>query len=114
MKKIDILVFSKHSELLQTLIRLINANPNWQAEGTTETKQVIEKCQLNTYDLLLLGSGITQNEENKVRALLNKLHPKLKVIQHFGGGSGLLSNEIRATLSDNQVTNFNVVANLFG
>lgn len=114
MKKIEILVFGKHSDILQTVLRLINANLNWQAEGTTAAEEVIEKCQLNAYDLLLLGGGIAQHEENKIRVMLGKLRPELKIIQHFGGGSGLLSNEIRAALSGNQAASFNVVDNPFG
>ena len=113
MKKIEILVFGKHSEILNTVLRLINANHNWQAEGTTEAEKVIEKCHINTYDILLLGGGIPPKEENKIRAILRKLLPELKIIQHFGGGSGLLSNEIQAALSNNQATNFNVVDNPF-
>ena len=113
MKKIEILVFGKNTDILKTVLRLINANPNWYAEGTMEAEEVIEKCQLNAYDLLLLGGGIAQDEENKVRALVRKLRPELKIIQHFGGGSGLLSNEIQAALSDNQVANFNILDNPF-
>lgn len=114
MKKIEILVFGKNLDILKTVLRLINANPNWQAEGTTEVEEVIAKCQLNAYDLLLLGGGIAQNEENKMRAILGKLRPELKIIQHYGGGSGLLSNEIQAALSGNEIANFNVVDNPFG
>ncbi|MEL6865292.1 MAG: response regulator receiver protein [Bacteroidota bacterium] len=113
MKKIEILVFGKHPAILETLLRLINANPNWQAEGTMKAEEVIEKSQLNAYDLLLLGGGIAQSEENKVRAILGQLRPKLKIIQHFGGGSGLLSNEIQTALSDHPMTNFNVLDNPF-
>ena len=113
MKKIEILVFGKHSDILKTMLRLINANPNWQAEGTMESEEVIDKCQLNAYDLLLLGGGITQSEENKIRALLNKLRPELKIIQHFGGGSGLLSNEIMYALADTPSSYFNVMDNPF-
>lgn len=113
MKKVEILVFGKHSDILQVVLRLINANPNWQAEGTMEAEEVIEKCQLNAYDLLLLGGGIAQEEENKIRAMLGKLRPELKIIQHFGGGSGLLSNEIRAAIENINVNEFKIIDNIF-
>lgn len=114
MKKIEILVFGKHADILKTVLRLINTNANWQAEGTMDAEEVIEKCQLNAYDLLLLSSGIPPNEEKKIRAMLQQLRPELKIIQHFGGGSGLLSNEIQAALSDHRAANFNVMDNPFG
>lgn len=113
MKKIEILVFGKNESILKTVLRLINSNPIWQAEGTIQAEKVIEKCQLNAYDLLLLGGGIAQEEDNKVRALVGKLRPKLKIIQHFGGGSGLLSNEIQTALSNNQAAVFNILDNPF-
>ena len=40
-------------------------------------------------------------------------NPQIKIIQHFGGGSGLLSNEIEAALTDNESGNFNVIDNPF-
>lgn len=113
MKKIEILVYGKNPEILQTVVRLINANKAWRGEGTTEEETVIEKCQRNAYDLLLLGGGIPSQSENKVRATLGILYPDLKIVQHFGGGSGLLNNEIKAALSNIESANFNIVDNPF-
>ena len=112
MKKIEILVFGKHLDILNTVIRLINANHHWQAEGTMVVEEVFEKCQLKAYDLVLLGSGIAQEEENKVKRVLSKLRPELKIIQHYGGGSGLLSNEIRAAIESNISKGFQIIDNV--
>jgi hypothetical protein len=109
MKKIEILVFGKNAEILETVVRLINENHAWQGEGTMEEEVVIEKCQHNNYDLLLLGGGISPESENKVRATLARLKPELKIIQHFGGGSGLLTSEIESALAGDESANFNIV-----
>ena len=111
MRKLEILVFGKHQDILKTVMRLINNRPGWRAEGTMESEDVIEKCSLKTYDLLLLGGGISKKEEQRVRAELNKIRPEMKIIQHFGGGSGLLYNEIDASLLSYQNLNFNIQDN---
>lgn len=114
MKKIEILVYGKNADILQTVVRLINKNEAWHGEGTMEEEEVIEKCQKKAYDLLLLGGGISPASEKKVRTLLGRLCPELKIIQHFGGGSGLLTNEIQGALMGDKSANFNVVDNPFG
>ena len=63
MKKIEILVICRHEEILQTIIRLINANPKWQATGTAEDERAIELFHQRPFDLVLLGSGIGNEAE---------------------------------------------------
>ena len=113
MKKIQILVICNHEEILQTILRLINNNEQWVAIGTGADERAIELFHQHVFDLVLLGSGISEASENKLRKIFVHQNPELKIIQHFGGGSGLLSNEIYAALSDNANGNFNVIDNPF-
>jgi DNA-binding NtrC family response regulator len=111
MKKIQILVICNHEEILQTIIRLINNNEKWNATGTSDVEKAIEIFHQHKFDLVLLGSGINDEDENKLRRIFTHQNPEIKIIQHFGGGSGLLSNEIESALSDNASGNFNVSMN---
>jgi hypothetical protein len=113
MKKIQILVICNHEEILQTILRLINNNEKWEAMGTGAEERAIELFHQHTFDLVLLGSGISEESENKLRKIFLHQNPEIMVIQHFGGGSGLLSNEIQAALSNNESGNFNVIDNPF-
>lgn len=113
MKKINILVICNHEEILQTIFRLINNNEKWNAIGTNADEKAIELFHLHSFDLVLLGSGINEATENKMRKIFTHQNPDIKIIQHFGGGSGLLSNEIEAALSDNTNGNFDVIDNPF-
>jgi len=113
MQKIQILVICMHEEILQTIIRLINNNEKWNATGTSNIENAIELFHQHTYDLVLLGSGISDEEENKIRKIFSHQNPQIKIIQHFGGGSGLLSNEIEAAIANNESGNFNVIDNPF-
>lgn len=113
MQKIQILVICHHEEILQTILRLINKNERWQAVGTDADEKAVELFHQHAFDLVLLGSGISNESENKLRKIFRYQNPQIKIIQHFGGGSGLLSNEIEAALADNENGNFNVIDNPF-
>ena len=113
MQKIQILIICSHEEILQTIIRLINKNEKWNAIGAINSETAINVFNQQTFDLVLLGSGIDNEDENKLQQIFLQKNPQIKIVQHFGGGSGLLFNEIEAALSDNANGNFNVIDNQF-
>ena len=96
--KIQILYIGRHPEILSTVLRLINQNEDWQAFGANTDEEAMAVFKQQTYDLVLLGNGIEEEAENKLRSFFTKLQPNVKIIQHYGGGSGLLSNEIKEAL----------------
>jgi len=113
MQKIYILVICGHAEILQTILRLINNNERWEAMGASQDEKAVELFHRHAFDLVLLGSGISDASENKLRKIFMNQNTQIKIIQHFGGGSGLLSNEIEAALSNDESGNFNVINNPF-
>ena len=98
MKKIQILIICAHEEILQTIIRLINKNEKWNATGAIDSENAIKVFNEQFFDLVLLGSGIDSEDENKLEKIFLQKNPQIKIVQHFGGGSGLLFNEIEAAL----------------
>ena len=113
MNKIQILVIGRETDILQTVLRLINKNDNWNATGTGEDETAIKLFHQYPYDLVLLGGGIEADSEIKLSKIFTLQNPAIKIIQHWGGGSGLLENEIRAALENNEEGNFNIVDNPF-
>jgi hypothetical protein len=105
----QILFISKHAELLQTVLRLINNNAQWKADGSTEVEDAIQLFATYTYNLVILGNGLTNKEEETLVTMLQALQPTIQIIQHYGGGSGLLSNEIRAALENSNKGNVSIV-----
>ncbi len=99
MKKINILAVCSHPEILQTIIRLVNNNPEWDCTGADSEQQVINLFKQQSFDLVLLGSGMDQKTEDKLKPLLMACNAGIKFIQHYGGGSGLLSAEIYEALA---------------
>lgn len=113
MNKIQILVIGHNQDILQTVLRLINENKKWEAVGTTNDEKAIELFHHHNFDLVILGGGISEQDEQKLRAVFTKQNPDISIIQHFGGGSGLLENEIRSAMEHNAEGNFNVIDNPF-
>ena len=99
MKKIKILTIGRNAEIAAVLLRLINSNQAWEgmlALNDEEAKKLFAK---NTIDLVLLGSGIEEESERILREFFTTLKPGIIILQHFGGGSGLLKNEINEALA---------------
>ena len=103
MKKLQILAYGKHPDILATVLRLINKNESWYGEGSIEEEEVIRLFEQGQYDLVLLGGGVPKASEDKIRALFTNLNPMVKIIQHYGGGSGLLKSEIETALRAKEV-----------
>ncbi|MFD2603421.1 hypothetical protein [Flavobacterium suzhouense] len=99
MNKINILYTGRHPEILETVVRLINQNENWNGFGASSNEEAINLFTTINFTIVLLGCGIPEDEEKQLRDTFAAINPECPVIQHYGGGSGLLSNEIYAALA---------------
>ncbi len=79
--------------------RLLNAKDSWRGFGVSTSDQALEICKSEMLDLVLLGNGIYAEEEDILRKKLIEVKPNIKIIQHYGGGSGLLFSEIAQALA---------------
>jgi hypothetical protein len=98
MSKIEILVIGRNPEILQTIIRLINNTPDWNAIGVLTDEEAISSFNAHSFKLVLFGGGINKASENKLRLAFKTMNPNIIMVQHYGGGSGLLSAEIYQAL----------------
>lgn len=94
MEKVEILAVCSHPEILQTILRLVNNNPAWKATGAATEQEALEQLTSRSFRLVLLGSGMDETSAGR----LITAHPEVTVIQHYGGGSGLLFAEIYGAL----------------
>jgi DNA-binding NtrC family response regulator len=101
----EILVVGKHEDILQTVLRLLNAHNLWHAEGVPGCEEAIAKCRSHTYQVLLLGGGLTDPEEARLKTEIRLIHPAIHIIPHYGGGSGLLYAEIYLALGTDDKKN---------
>lgn len=100
MSTLNILVYGKHADILATVLRLVNKEEAWNGQGSTVEAEVVELFREGNYDLVLFGGGVTEAEEQRLRALFLSQNPRVKLVQHYGGGSGLLKAEIEEALKD--------------
>lgn len=107
--KIQILVVGRHEEILNILLRIINKNEDWIAQGTLSDAEAIKLFDSNNFDIVLLSSGISENCEDSLCQYFRDKKSDIKIIQHYGGGSGLLSNEILQALNGYQSLQHNQV-----
>ena len=98
MNQTQILVIGRHPEILQTVVRLVNNNPDWNATGCITDEEAMNAFNQLPFALVLLGGGIEEESEDELCAYFRATHPGIKIVQHYGGGSGLLSAEIFAAL----------------
>jgi hypothetical protein len=94
MEKTEILVVCRHEGILQTILRLINNNPAWNATGAVTDDDALAAFASQHFKLVLMGSGIEKDSDDKLRAAFTEQSPGIAIVQHYGGGSGLLAAEI--------------------
>lgn len=99
--KIHILYIGRNEAIRELVVKLINKNEAWSGFGAATKEEVITCLQQLKPALVLMGNGIDADEEVELCELMAKVQPGIKIIQHYGGGSGLLHGEIMEALSRN-------------
>jgi len=94
METLEILVVGTHLEILKVILRLIHANPLWKATGCSCVSDAKDKFFGKDFDLVLLGAGLTEYEESELTSHFKRQKPDVRIVKHYGGGSGLLFAEI--------------------
>lgn len=94
MKTLQFLVIGKNQEILDTLKRIIENNEGWSAEISSNETMCKDYVKENQVDIVLLSSGLEEEFEKEIKVFCKNLDKEVKVIDHYGGGSGLLKNEV--------------------
>jgi len=85
MRMKTIAVFGRNADIVAVLVRLINQYETAEAVSFAQVDDLLAA----TFDLVLLSSSVSEADEAKIRAQVSQ-----PVIQHYGGGSGLLRAEL--------------------
>ncbi|WP_449386915.1 hypothetical protein [Chryseobacterium lineare] len=94
MNTLNFLVIGKNQEILDTLKRVIENNDGWKAYIQTDENASYNDIQNKQLDIVLLSSGLEEQFEKDIKEFCEKLDKNIKIIDHYGGGSGLLKNEV--------------------
>jgi hypothetical protein len=96
--KTQILAIGKNEEILSVVVRLINQHEQWSGTGASTDEHAKALFSQHPFDIVLLCGGISEESEQDLRHFFLTQNPSVHIVQHYGGGSGLLENEIRAAL----------------
>jgi hypothetical protein len=98
MMEVTILVVGRHLEILEVIVRLINGRQGWCAAGVLTDDEAIETFAQKKFNLVLIGAGVDQQSIDLLTDNFMKINVSTKIVKHYGGGSGLLFNEIQEAL----------------
>ncbi|MGI4749384.1 MAG: hypothetical protein ACRYFB_02025 [Janthinobacterium lividum] len=99
MHRLNILAIHRDLLILATVLRLINANEKWNGIGARTDEEAIDMFHQQPVGIVLFCAGIDPQEEEKLKAVFSIQNPHPIFLQHYGGGSGLLSAEIYEALA---------------
>lgn len=85
MRMKTVAVFGGNPDIVALLVSLINQYENAEAISSADIDELLNA----SFDLVLLSSSVSEADEAKIRAQVSQ-----PVIQHYGGGSGLLRAEL--------------------
>lgn len=101
--QIPILAVGRNEEIMQTLLRLINKNEQWIGHGALTDDEALKRFDSVQPKIVLLCNGIDESSEKTLSSYFTRSNPAVIIIQHYGGGSGLLTNEILQALDKQQL-----------
>lgn len=94
---ISILYVGTNPEINPVMDRLLKSRGDWQGTVLASAEAALALLGRTSFRIVLLGNGLSEGEERSLREAALQ-HPDTSVIAHYGGGSGLLENEIRAAI----------------
>ena len=95
---LNILAVGRDKAILAVVERLINSHEGWVAATAMSQEEAEGLFGTRPFPIVLVGAGFSAEEEEVLRQRLLRLDPAVTVIRHYGGGSGLLENEILGIL----------------
>jgi hypothetical protein len=98
---VNILVVGKDPEILKVVLRLLNDHQpgNFHAIGSSDPDQARTLFADTDIDLVLITNGIDATLDVALREFFLSRRPGVRILQHYGGGSGLLFGEIAQVLA---------------
>src|SRR5580693_7254812 len=98
---VNILVVGKDPQILKVVLRLLNHHQpaTFHAVGSSDPGQARSLFADTDIDLVLITNGIDATLDASIREDFFTRRPGVRILQHFGGGSGLLFGEITEALA---------------
>lgn len=79
--------------------RLVNKQAGWQGQVAGDLAAARSAVLTEDFDVVLLGAGTGATERMALQADLDAAEKQTFLIDHYGGGSGLLYAEVMEVLN---------------
>lgn len=96
----NILCACSHPKILEIMDRLVNKQEDWQSTTAPDLDTTLKNLNRTSFDVVLLGAGFGPNEQTIIEQELANNSSSTKIVNHFGGGSGLLYTEVIMALKN--------------
>jgi hypothetical protein len=96
--QLNILALGRNTEIMAVMNRLLNAPAGWYGVTVHTPQEALTAFGQASFHIVLLCAGITPEEEAALTTQLLQFNPSVIIRRHYGGGSGLLKNEIQYVL----------------
>ena len=101
--QLKILALGRNPEIMLVMNRLLNAPAGWYGVTVSTPEEAVAAFGLASFHIVLLCAGVSPEEEAGLTAKLKALNPAVIIRRHYGGGSGLLMNEIQFVLDKENI-----------
>ena len=81
MKSLHILIIGRHPQIMETVVRLIESQRGWTAKGALTDEEAVAIFQLENFDLVLIGGGVEETSEEKLKEVFLKKKKAKKIIK---------------------------------
>lgn len=99
----NLLLICKNSKISETLCRVLSNQSEYSVTSVTDIKELYVHLRRSHCDGVLLGSGLSDAEEEEVSVWIMENAPETRLIHHYGGGSGLLFNELKIAFEESKI-----------
>ena len=96
--ELHILAIGHDEAILKVVERLINSHEGWKATIALSAEEALAVFGGKKFQIVFVCAGISGEDEEGLRRQLQQIDPDVVVTRHYGGGSGLLENEVLTIL----------------
>ncbi|MEO5649424.1 MAG: hypothetical protein ABIR03_05800 [Ginsengibacter sp.] len=101
MKKVQFLAIGRNPVVLQKLLRFINENPEWEANGTVDDESAIIIFNQKEIHVVVWVDELSAASETRLATAFKEKAPEIIFIHHYGDSTGLLAWEIQEAFTQN-------------
>ncbi|MEO5500597.1 MAG: hypothetical protein ABIR31_04060 [Ginsengibacter sp.] len=101
MAKVQFLMMGRDPVVLQQLLRFVNENPAWEADGTIDDRTaniIFDEKKINV--VVWIDDISTESKDKLSNDFKNKKQDTI-FIDHYGNSKGLLASEIQEAFKKN-------------